>query len=85
MPSCCPNNHLYRKSWRFNYPQGCECHGHLHDDWGHFWLPNVYRKEKKIYRKPHYRQYKAKMKDLLRNGRYEDIRPYRKTGGWLTW
>lgn len=82
-PDCCSNKKAQRKSWRpFYYSDCCICH----PSWqGIPWFPNIYRREKKSNRKPHYRQYKAKMKHLLRTGRYEDIRPYRRTGGWLTW
>lgn len=41
--------------------------------------------EKKRYRKAHYREYKAKVKNLMRHEKYDDILPFRRTGGWLTW
>ena len=46
---------------------------------------NLYRKEKKEYRKVHYRRYRASVKDLMRHERWDDILPYRRTSGWLTW
>lgn len=42
-------------------------------------------KERKDVRKADFRHYRNKIKSLMRNGRYEDIWNYRKTGGWLTW
>jgi hypothetical protein len=43
------------------------------------------RKEKKEYRKADFRQYRNKIKNLMRHGRYDDLWDYRRTGGWLTW
>jgi len=82
-PSCCPNKKAQRKSWRpFYYSDCCICH----PGWqGIPWFPNTYHREKKEYRKLDYRQYKRKIKDLMRHDRYDDIYPYRRTGGWLTW
>lgn len=43
------------------------------------------RQERKDERKLHYRSYRAKMKNLIRQERWDDCWPYRKTEGWLTW
>jgi hypothetical protein len=43
------------------------------------------RKEKKPYRKDDFRRYRAKIRNLMRNERYDDIWNYTRTGGWLTW
>ena len=49
------------------------------------WRKRYTRKEKKWYRKQHQRQYRAKCKNLMRHGRYDDMPRFKKTGGWLTW
>lgn len=46
---------------------------------------NFLNKERKDVRKAHFRQYRAKIKNLIRQERFDDIWPYRKTSGWLTW
>lgn len=43
------------------------------------------RKEKKCYRKEHFRQYRAKVKDRMRHEDWENIPRFRRTSGWLTW
>ena len=44
-----------------------------------------FRCETKECRKPHYRSYRAKMKNLMRHEEWEKIRPYRRTSGWLSY
>jgi hypothetical protein len=81
-PSCCPNKEAQRASWRARYPDRCPCHPR----WDQVcFRRGIYRKELKKYRKPHYRQYRAKMKDRMRHERWEEVIPYRRTSGWLTW
>jgi hypothetical protein len=42
-------------------------------------------KERKEYRKTHYRQYRHKVKRTLRAEEWEHVPRFRKTCGWLTW
>lgn len=42
-------------------------------------------REKKAVRKADYRQYRNKIKNLMRHERWDDLWSYRRTGGWLTW
>jgi len=44
-----------------------------------------HRKERKCYRHIHWRSFRAKVKDCIRNERFDDIPRFRRTGGWLTW
>jgi hypothetical protein len=41
--------------------------------------------ERKWYRKQHFRQYRSKVRNAMRHGRWEDIPRFRRTSGWLTW
>jgi hypothetical protein len=38
-----------------------------------------------VFRKPHFRLYRARMKHLIRQEKWEQIVPYRRTSGWMTW
>ncbi|WP_235548735.1 hypothetical protein [Paenibacillus sp. Soil522] len=44
-----------------------------------------FNKEIKEIRKSDYRNYRTQMKRLLRSGKYELLRGYKRTSGWLTW
>jgi len=59
------------------------------DETGHSIVPRYRRRwaqcEKASYRRAHHRAYRARVRHLMDKGRYEDIIPPRRTGGWLTW
>jgi hypothetical protein len=64
--------------------------GHMFFLWWDDPDPRLFRerwthREHKAERKIHYRSYRAKMKNLIRHERYDEIVGYRKTEGWLTW
>ncbi|WP_391557902.1 hypothetical protein [Robertmurraya sp.] len=44
-----------------------------------------YDEESKAERKPDYRRYRNQMKQFIRCEKYELVRKYQKTSGWLTW
>ncbi|MFC3800466.1 hypothetical protein [Cohnella sp. GCM10012308] len=44
-----------------------------------------FHKENKAARKQDYRRYRNQMKSLLRNEKYEFLRKYQRTSGWITW
>lgn len=44
-----------------------------------------FNKEIKEARQADYRRYRAQMKQLMRKERYELLRGYQRTSGWLTW
>lgn len=44
-----------------------------------------YRKESKVSRKNWQRRYRAMTQASLAHERWEDILPFLRTGGWLTW
>lgn len=89
------------RSYHEDYPTKKAAEDHWHEWWdykeGHrspvdcpdYYPPRfrsrIYSKERKQYRKAHYRQYRAKMKDRMRHERWDQIVPYRRTSGWLTW
>jgi len=82
-----PTKEAAEEHWRnwWAYERGrrhsCDCPDYYPPRFRRGWCCT----ERKSYRKAHYRQYRAKMKNLMRHGRWEDITPYRKTSGWLTW
>ena len=49
------------------------------------WRRGYYSCERKDARKQHQREYRAKCKNLMRHGRYDDLPRFKKTGGWLSW
>ena len=52
-------------------------------------MPRYRRKwsrcERASFRRMHYQSYRAKTKNLLRTGRWDDIIDPKRTSGWLTW
>lgn len=44
-----------------------------------------FNKECKAARQEDYRQYRTKMKQLMRTENYERLHDYTRTSGWLTW
>jgi len=85
----CPGLRAYMSiPWRFwNHPQENEgipeWFFRMHD------APKVRtrwaNKEKKDYRKIHQRRYRGYERRLLHHERWEDILPYKRTSGWMTW
>jgi len=81
-PSCCPDKSAQRASWRALYPDRCKCHPRWNEcNFRRGW----HSKERKAERKLHYRSYRNKMKQRMLHERWEQIIPYCKTSGWLTW
>jgi hypothetical protein len=88
IPACCPNKKAQRASWEavgwpYTDPARCDCHPRWSQ--GPRFRGKIMRKEKKAYRKEHYRQYRAKVKDRMRHEDWENIPRFRRTSGWLTW
>lgn len=89
--TCCPNKQAQRESWTFPWdPDRCRCHPR----WDEMNFRSKWsRKEKKKYRKAHFRQYRAKVKNAMRQAAqwgyeeedWENLPQYRRTSGWLTW
>jgi hypothetical protein len=87
--SCCPTKEARRKSWRasrilpFLRGEHCTCHGH----WNQYpkFRRGYYRRERKSFRKVHYREYRAKVRDRMAHEDWENIPRFRRTSGWLTW
>jgi len=46
---------------------------------------SIYRCENKAARKATYNLYRSQVRDLMHQGRYDDIPSFRKTCGWNTW
>ena len=84
---CCPNKRAQRASWRRVRDPYTDYRCPCHANWSQRprFRSGFYHTESKKNRKPHYREYKSRVKNLMRHERYDDILPYRRTGGWLSW
>lgn len=82
---CCPTQHAYKvRNFRPPFDK-CACH---YDRWvctAPRFRRSFMRCEKKRYRKPYSRQYRAKVRDRMAHGDWEGIPRFRRTSGWLTW
>jgi hypothetical protein len=74
-----PNRDALREAWRAwrigqgNRPAPAE------------YRRSFYCREAKDARIEWQRKYRARVRNLMRHGRYEDIAPPRRTSGWLSW
>lgn len=62
----------------------CPKHAHMNEVWDDHWYSGPYPGKKEHYtwvRKEQYRRYRSRMKDLMRQERYDDLEPY--VPGWL--
>jgi hypothetical protein len=86
-PSCCPNKKAQRASWWaiVNPYTDHRCPCHLRWNQSTKFRRGWYRTERKAYRKLDFQQYRNRMKNLMRHERWEEILPYCRTGGRLTW
>lgn len=76
-----PDKRSHKQAWRENYeymrayksykPRKFRC--------------SLMRKEAKSYRKAHYKQYAARIKNQMRHEDWENLHRFRRTGGWLSW